>query len=489
MKRISAVGKALEDKFVQQFATAGSVSLLVGLACNLAFIGQVFFWPAMWHTSVFMISYTDASYFGQLLCACVLIVYFKKTNRITMHPWVIWVSAFLVQLTLILYYFLMTNQIPIADPIHWFFGALFGIYLPISLVSWVVLFIGLNPSRIMWNIMLSAIFASFVIWVFSGLDGLKICTCMGILILSATAILSHKLKENASPTTLFESAEPRREYSYSASAMFLFSVAFVIAISFAGVEGEHASFATGAFFAPMLIICVLLLFVDKVGVALSNVAAPAIVMATIATSSLHFDPALTFDIAALGMFLFLAFAVVLLCSSAFSTTQKQIHEFLLLMVAFSSGCLIGRITAALCTAFTGSYASDILILISIVAAFAAMIILIRKGVTQQKTQQLLNAEDTKPPILDDETIRQNKIEALAAKYGLGERETEVFTLLLEGDSASDIARKLIIANGTAKSHIRHVYKKLGIHNRTELFELVSPPQNAPKEQDGLCERT
>lgn len=30
---------------------------------------------------------------------------------------------------------------------------------------------------------------------------------------------------------------------------------------------------------------------------------------------------------------------------------------------------------------------------------------------------------------------------------------------------------MTIANGTAKSHIRHVYKKLGIHSREELFDL------------------
>ena len=188
MNRISAVGQALEARFVQQFSATGSISLLVGLACNLAFIGQVFFWPAMWHTSVFFLSYTDASYVGQLLCACVLIVYFKKANCITLPPWVIGVSALLVQLSLIVYYFLFTYEVPIADPVHWFFGGLFGIYLPLTLVSWVVLFIGFKPSRIMWNIMLSAIFASFVIWVFSGLDGLKICVCMGILIVAATVV-------------------------------------------------------------------------------------------------------------------------------------------------------------------------------------------------------------------------------------------------------------------------------------------------------------
>ena len=38
--------------FEEHFRSAGSISLFVGLACNLAFVGQVYFWPAMWHTSL-----------------------------------------------------------------------------------------------------------------------------------------------------------------------------------------------------------------------------------------------------------------------------------------------------------------------------------------------------------------------------------------------------------------------------------------------------
>ena len=34
-----------------------------------------------------------------------------------------------------------------------------------------------------------------------------------------------------------------------------------------------------------------------------------------------------------------------------------------------------------------------------------------------------------------------------------------------------MAAELVIANGTAKSHIRHVYKKLDVHSRAELFAL------------------
>ena len=473
MNQANTVIQTLKAKFDQQFSVKGSVSLLVGLACNLAFIGQTYFWPAMWHTSVFVVSYTDASYVGQLLCALALAAYFKKTGKISLPSKVIWISALLIQLTLVVYFFLYAFEVSIANPVHWLFGGLFGVYLPIVLVSWIVLFIGLKPTRIMWNIMLSAIFASFAIWLFSGLDGLKICTSMGILVIIATAVLTNKLKANANNPAGAESATSKYEYSYSAPAMFLFSLAFVIAVSFAGIEGDHASFSTGAFFAPMLVVCVLLLFVDNISFPLSNIAAPAIVIATIATSSLHFDPALTFDIAALGMFLFLTFAVVLLCSSNFGEKQQQLREFLYLMVAFAAGCLVGRAIVAACTAWTGDYATGILILLSIMAAFTSMIILIRKGSTLQRSQQLFNTEEAEAEAPDSSTAQQNSINGIARKYNLGERETEVLMLLLEGASASEIARKLVIANGTAKSHIRHVYKKLGVHNRAELFDIFS----------------
>lgn len=473
MRYLGAAVQTLEERFVQQFAAKGSVSLFVGLACNLAFAGQIFFWPAMWHTSVFTISYTDAGYVGQLLCALALVAYFGKTNRVTVDSRLVWVSALLVQLTLVLYYLFFQFDVPIADPVHWLFGFLFGAYLPIALVSWMALFIGSKPSCIMWDIMLSAIFASFAIWLFSGLDGLKICVSMGILVVVATAVLAHKLKSGAGAPMGADRDEDKTEYSYSAPATFLFSVAFVIAISFAGVEGENAAFSTGAFFAPMLIVCVLLLFVNQVGFPLSSVAVPAIVMATIATSSLHFDPALTFDIAALGMFLFLTFAVVLLCSSDLGGKQRQIREFLFLMVAFAAGCIVGRVIVAACMAWASGFASEILIIVSITAAFTAMLILIRKGVTQQKAQQLFKAEEAETAAFDMEASLRVRIDDVVRQYNLGEREKEVLVLLLEGASASEVARKLVIANGTAKSHIRHVYKKLGIHNRSELFGIFS----------------
>ncbi len=84
---------------------------------------------------------------------------------------------------------------------------------------------------------------------------------------------------------------------------------------------------------------------------------------------------------------------------------------------------------------------------------------------------------------DAAASRQRQLSRIASAHSLGERETEVLEVLLHSGSASDVARKLVIANGTAKSHIRHVYRKLGIHSREELFAMFDafPPKGEHRE--------
>jgi DNA-binding CsgD family transcriptional regulator len=70
-----------------------------------------------------------------------------------------------------------------------------------------------------------------------------------------------------------------------------------------------------------------------------------------------------------------------------------------------------------------------------------------------------------------------RIEALAAEAGLTPRETEVFALTARGCSRSQVTEALVLSEGTVKTHIDHIYRKLGVHTRKELMELVLAPQN------------
>ena len=66
----------------------------------------------------------------------------------------------------------------------------------------------------------------------------------------------------------------------------------------------------------------------------------------------------------------------------------------------------------------------------------------------------------------------NRCQELARSYGLSPREEEVLLLLAQRKTVGSIERELFIANGTAKTHIRHIYRKLDIHSRDELSDLL-----------------
>lgn len=61
--------------------------------------------------------------------------------------------------------------------------------------------------------------------------------------------------------------------------------------------------------------------------------------------------------------------------------------------------------------------------------------------------------------------------SLARHFGLTPREREVTELLLRGRSLPYIQEKLVISEGTAKTHLRHIYEKTSVHTRQELLDL------------------
>ena len=61
---------------------------------------------------------------------------------------------------------------------------------------------------------------------------------------------------------------------------------------------------------------------------------------------------------------------------------------------------------------------------------------------------------------------------VARLYGLTQREEEILELLVQGFSTHDIAEKSYITYGTAKTHIAHIYSKLGVHAREAAVALT-----------------
>lgn len=68
--------------------------------------------------------------------------------------------------------------------------------------------------------------------------------------------------------------------------------------------------------------------------------------------------------------------------------------------------------------------------------------------------------------------RSQRCDELVKRYALTAREEEVLHELAQLKDSQTIARDLIIAPGTLKAHMRHIYEKMDIHTRAELNELL-----------------
>lgn len=63
-------------------------------------------------------------------------------------------------------------------------------------------------------------------------------------------------------------------------------------------------------------------------------------------------------------------------------------------------------------------------------------------------------------------------EELANRYALSPREREVFMMLAQGRSRAHISNALVLSEGTVKTHISHIYAKLGVSNKQEMLDLL-----------------
>ena len=78
---------------------------------------------------------------------------------------------------------------------------------------------------------------------------------------------------------------------------------------------------------------------------------------------------------------------------------------------------------------------------------------------------------------------------VAARYSLTPRETEVFTFLARGRNAEYIANQLVVSPATVKSHIYHIYQKLGVNSQQRLMDLVEDEDKISAQVQILSEYT
>ena len=69
-----------------------------------------------------------------------------------------------------------------------------------------------------------------------------------------------------------------------------------------------------------------------------------------------------------------------------------------------------------------------------------------------------------------------RVSDLSRVYSLSPREEEVLQLLAQRATVAEIEEALYVSQGTVKAHINHIYRKLGIHSKAELFGVLDSPE-------------
>lgn len=61
---------------------------------------------------------------------------------------------------------------------------------------------------------------------------------------------------------------------------------------------------------------------------------------------------------------------------------------------------------------------------------------------------------------------------LSRLYGLTRREEDVLLLMAQDCGVASIGEQLVLSKGTVRNHVQHVYRKFGVHSKSELLERV-----------------
>lgn len=110
-------------------------------------------------------------------------------------------------------------------------------------------------------------------------------------------------------------------------------------------------------------------------------------------------------------------------------------------------------------------AYNVVVILVLVALFALEIL-------PQKLSLAQEASDSAPAAPSPDQALQERCRIFGEQHGLTPREIEVLLPLVRGRGAATIATVLGVSPETARTHIRHIYAKTGIHNREDLMDAI-----------------
>lgn len=143
------------------------------------------------------------------------------------------------------------------------------------------------------------------------------------------------------------------------------------------------------------------------------------------------------------------------------------------LTALNAGALVGFVAGSYMGLTSNSFS---ICMASVIFLFVAFNIISMHGASFDgtvRTMVPIPSQATSPERIPEiEKTLQERCLLLAEKQGLTPREREVMELLARGRSVPYIQDALSVSHNTVRTHVRHIYQKLGIHSQQELISMA-----------------
>lgn len=365
-------------------------------------------------------------------------------------------------------------------------GVLVGLALVPQLLSWAVFYARELPESSLFHAALSLILAALLYCV-SILP--LVCDVpllyAGVLVLAAAFVLRHLMRAPAGKTAdaaVLSSTDPKTPVPLKKIILMLWKplvsgaiTAFIIGLVWdpfaaeANASTELFEFLSSALAAPILaaLLVIAALFFRPRHFSLhiyNDVVMPVAIGILLVVPLINFEPVdLTLITGLLSQccFVLVALAVWTSLAAGVRTLGERPWVIFTLGFALFALCMLAGLYAIHLIGTNGQVLCLVLL-----AIFLVLMVL---DVALKENPQGASRERMKEAL---EHYLQRRCDQLAERFGLSAREREVFLYLARGYGQVYIARELYVSENTIRTHVRHIYAKLGINSREELLQLI-----------------
>ncbi len=185
---------------------------------------------------------------------------------------------------------------------------------------------------------------------------------------------------------------------------------------------------------------------------------------------------------ALSHFSVISLSSAMIFNSEFSI--KPLKRSAVMQIPVWVGLFVGSVISAFIWLLNSFSTTDLMFISVLIASLIVCAIAIYgldDSIAKKQFHDLLMQRNEEEILAREDDKTNEKFDAKFDDFikavGLSPREVEVFRLLARGRNAEYISRKLVISGSTAKSHIYHIYRKMGINSQQSLIDQLEEYSN------------